>query len=48
MVAGGVVGVAEGGEGVGLVVAVGGLPEQVEGALVAADGLLCWPRWWWA
>src|SRR2546421_4903531 len=38
-VAGGVVGVAEVGEGVGLVVAVAGVPDQSEGVLVAGDGL---------
>ena len=45
----GVVGVAEVGEGVGLVVAVAEVPVQVEGLLVAGDRPgSWWPRWWWA
>jgi hypothetical protein len=38
-ITGGVMGVAEAGEGVGLAEAVADLPVQVEGLLVARDGL---------
>jgi hypothetical protein len=40
-IAGGVVGVAEVGEGVGFVVAVAEVPDQGEGVLVALPRFLC-------
>jgi hypothetical protein len=45
---GGLVGVAEPGEGVGFVVAVAEVPDQVQGVLVEVRARLWWPRWWWA